>query len=374
MYIHQRAQWPHFYWDSQVITDLLASVRHKQGKLVGRMESLGFPLQEEAMLQTLTLEVLKSNEIEGEILNAEQVRSSIARRLGIEIGALSPTDRHVEGVVEMLLDATRHYDQPLTEDRLFGWHAALFPSGRSGIYKITVGNWRDNETGPMQVVSGPLGRERVHFEAPSSERLPQEMAQFMGWFNTLNNLDPVLKAAMAHLWFVTIHPFDDGNGRIARSIADMQLARADGSPRRFYSMSAQIRLERKDYYQILEKTQRGDLDITDWVYWFLTCLDRALSSTEDILRSVLTKARYWKFFSEKHINDRQKLIINKLLDGFEGKLNTSKWAKITKVSTDTALRDIQSLVEQNILVKEEAGGRSTGYRIVDLNHLDYAGL
>jgi Fic family protein len=226
----------------------------------------------------------------------------------------------------------------------------------------------------MQVVSGPLGRERVHFEAPSSERLPQEMAQFMGWFNTLNNLDPVLKAAMAHLWFVTIHPFDDGNGRIARSIADMQLARADGSHRRFYSMSAQIRLERKDYYQILEKTQRGDLDITDWVYWFLTCLDRALSSTEDILRSVLTKARYWKFFSEKHINDRQKLIINKLLDGFEGKLNTSKWAKITKVSTDTALRDIQSLVEQNILVKEEAGGRSTGYRIVDLNHLDYAGL
>lgn len=366
MYIHQRPLWPHFSWDIQVITDLLASVRHKQGKLVGRMESLGFPLQEEAVLQTLTLEVLKSNEIEGEILNAEQVRSSIARRLGIDIGALSPTDRHIEGVVEMLLDATQHYDKPLTEDRLFGWHAALFPTGYSGVYKITVGNWRDNENGPMQVVSGPLGRERVHFEAPSSERLPQEMAQFMDWFNNQNNIDPVLKAALAHLWFVTIHPFDDGNGRIARSIADMQLARADGSPQRFYSMSAQIRLERKGYYHILEKTQRGDLDITEWLYWFLTCLDRALSSTEEILTSVLTKARYWKLFSDKQLNDRQKLMLNKLLDGFEGKLNTSKWAKIAKTSTDTALRDIQNLVEQDILVKEDSGGRSTSYRLIAL--------
>lgn len=368
MYIHQRPLWPHFSWDRQLIMDLLASVRHKQGKLIGRMESLGFPLQEEAILQTLTLEVLKSNEIEGEILNAEQVRSSIARRLGIDIGALSPTDRHVEGVVEMLLDATQHFNQPLTEDRLFGWHASLFPTGRSGMYKITVGNWRDNETDPMQVVSGPLGRERVHFEAPSSERLPHEMAQFMEWFNTQNNMDPVFKAAMAHLWFITIHPFDDGNGRIARSIADMQLARADGSHQRFYSMSAQIRLERKDYYHILEKTQRGDLDITEWVHWFLTCLDRALSATEDILTSVLTKARYWLFFSEKDINDRQKLMLNKLLDGFEGKLNTSKWAKITKTSTDTALRDIQNLVEQDVLMKEDSGGRSTSYRLIDLKH------
>lgn len=365
MYIHQRSQWPHFSWDTKVIADLLATVRHKQGKLLGRMESLGFALQEEAVLQTLTLEVLKSNEIEGEILNAEQVRSSIARRLGMDIGALMPTDRHVEGVVDMLLDATQHYSETLTEERLFGWHAALFPTGRSGMYKITVGNWRDMANGPMQVVSGPLGRETVHFEAPSSERIPEEMTRFIHWFNSPDTMDEVIKAAMAHLWFVTIHPFDDGNGRIARSIADMQLARSDGSSQRFYSMSAQIRLERKGYYHILEKTQRGDMDITEWLYWFLACLDRALSATDNILTSVLIKARYWKLFSEKHINERQKLMLNKLLDGFEGKLNTSKWAKITKTSTDTALRDIQNLVDQGILVKEDSGGRSTSYCLTE---------
>ncbi|MCF2495603.1 Fic family protein [Dyadobacter chenhuakuii] len=349
-----------------MISPLLASVRHKQGKLVGRMESLGFSLQEEAVLQTLTLDAVKSNEIEGEILNADQVRSSIARRLGMDIGMLLPADRHVEGVVEMLLDATQNYKETLSEERLFGWHAALFPTGRSGMFKITVGNWRDNSGGPMQVVSGAMGREKVHFEAPASERLPAEMTQFINWFNDDNAKDAVIKAAIAHLWFVTIHPFDDGNGRIARSIADRQLARSDESAQRFYSMSAQIQHKRKHYYDILEETQKGDLDITGWLEWFLYCLDGALEATETTLNTVLNKAKYWKLFTEKSLNDRQKLMLNKLLDGFEGKLNTSKWAKIAKTSPDTALRDIQNLVEQGVLEKEDSGGRSTSYRLVML--------
>lgn len=349
-----------------MISPLLASVRHKQGKLVGRMESLGFSLQEEAVLQTLTLDAVKSNEIEGEILSADQVRSSIGRRLGMDIGMLLPADRHVEGVVEMLLDATQNYKETLSEERLFGWHAALFPTGHSGMFKITVGNWRDNSGGPTQVVSGAMGREKVHFEAPASERLPAEMTQFINWFNGDNAQDAVIKAAIAHLWFVTIHPFDDGNGRIARSIADMQLARSDESAQRFYSMSAQIQHKRKHYYDILEKTQKGDLDITEWLEWFLNCLDGALEATETTLNAVLNKAKYWKLFTEKSLNDRQKLILNKLLDGFEGKLNTSKWAKIAKTSPDTALRDIQNLVEQGVLEKEDSGGRSTCYRLVML--------
>lgn len=366
MYIYQKRSWPAFTWDYQMISPLLASVRHKQGKLVGRMENLGFSLQEEAVLQTLTLDAVKSNEIEGEILNADLVRSSIARRLGMDIGMLTPADRHVEGVVEMLLDATQNYQEALSEERLFGWHAALFPTGRSGMFKITVGNWRDNAGGPMQVVSGPMGREKVHFEAPASERLPEEMTQFINWFNADNDQDSVIKAAIAHLWFVTIHPFDDGNGRIARSIADMQLARSDESTQRFYSMSAQIQQKRKHYYDILEKTQKGDLDITEWLEWFLNCLDGALEATETTLNSVLNKAKYWKLFAEKNINDRQKLMLNKLLDGFEGKLNTSKWAKIAKTSLDSALRDIQNLIDQGILEKEDSGGRSTSYRLADL--------
>ncbi|MEO6282757.1 MAG: Fic family protein [Dyadobacter sp.] len=366
MYIHQRRQWPHFTWNATVISDLLGTVRHKQGRIVGRMEGLGFSLREEAVLQTLTLDVLKTSEIEGEVLNVDQVRSSLARRLGMDIGALTPADRHVDGVVEMLLDATQHYTQPLSEVRLFGWHAALFPTSRSGMYKITVGQWRDDSTGPMQVVSGAMGRERVHFEAPVSEKVPAEMDTFISWSNTDQNQDPVLKAAIAHLWFVTIHPFDDGNGRIARSIADLQLARSDNSAQRFYSMSAQIQLERKYYYEILEKTQKGNLDITEWLVWFLSCLDRALSATDTILNVVLTKARSWEFFASKVINERQKLMLNKLLDGFEGKLNTSKWAKIAKVSNDTALRDILDLVNQGVLEKEDAGGRSTNYRLHEI--------
>lgn len=366
MHIYQKTQWPNFTWSNSALLELLGYVRHKQGLLLGRMQNLGFSLREEAVLQTLTQDVLKTSEIEGEVLNPDQVRSSIARRLGIDIGALAPSDRHIDGVVDMLLDATQHFDRPLSEDRMFGWHSALFPTGRSGMYKITVGSWRDQAAGPMQVVSGAMGREKVHFEAPSSEKVPEEMAVFIQWFNDTQAIDPVIKSAIAHLWFVTIHPFDDGNGRIARAITDLQLARSDNNSQRFYSMSAQIQLERKHYYDILEKTQKGDLDITEWLVWFLTCLGRALEATETTLDTVLSKASYWEFFALKNISERQKLMLNKLLDGFEGKLTTSKWAKITKVSNDTALRDILDLVEQEVLVKEDAGGRSTSYRLVNL--------
>jgi Fic family protein len=362
MYIYQRKNWPDFTWYKDALFQQLSNVRHKQGRLMGRMEGLGFPLKSEAFLQTLTLDVLKSNEIEGEILDQDQVRSSIARRLGMDVAGLIPADRNVEGVVEMLLDATQNYQMKLTAERLFGWHAALFPTGRSGMHKITVGDWRNNNAGPMQVVSGAMGHERVHFEAPEASVLNNEMGLFLDWFNEQDRgIDPVLKAGLAHFWFVTIHPFDDGNGRIGRTIADMQLARADGSYQRFYSMSAQIRKERNMYYDILEKTQKGDLDLTEWLQWFLDCLDRALSATEEILVKILTKAKYWEVFVNKKINDRQRLMLNKLLDGFDGKLNTTKWAKITKSSQDTALRDIQNLIDQDILQKEESGGRSTSY-------------
>lgn len=361
MYVYQRYGWPKFEWDHGKIMNPLAAVRHKQGKLMGQMAGLGFSLRSEAMLQALTLDVLKSNEIEGEFLNPEQVRSSIARRLGIETFGLVPVDRAVEGVVEMLLDATQNAHSQLTKDRLFNWHAALFPTGRSGMYPITVANWRTPEAGPMQVVSGAMGKERVHFQAPDAAILDTEMAVFLDWFNSPAVLDPVIKAAIAHLWFVTLHPFDDGNGRIARTIADMQLTRADGNAQRFYSMSAQIRKERRTYYDLLEKTQKGDLDITDWLDWFLNCLDRALAATETSLTGVLTKARYWEWFATKTINERQRLLLNKLLDGFDGKLTTSKWATIAKCSQDTALRDIQHLLDQGVLVKEKSGGRSTSY-------------
>lgn len=365
-YIHQIAEWPSFKWDKEHLTQVLIAVRHHQGRLLGRMESLGFSLQAEAVLKTLTLDVLKSSEIEGEILNPDQVRSSIARRLGMDIGGLIPADRNVEGVVEMMLDATQHYSEAISDERLFGWHAALFPTGRSGMYKITVGAWRDNSNGPMQVVSGPLGRERVHFEAPGAALLEPEMSKFIEWFNSEINLDPVLKAGIAHLWFVTIHPFDDGNGRIARAIADMQLARADGTHQRFYSMSAQIQRERNAYYDVLEATQKGTLDITTWLEWFLACLDRALSSTEETLAGVMKKAHFWDKHAVTQLNDRQKLMLNKLLDGFEGKLNTSKWAKITKTSSDTALRDINDLMDRGILVKDSSGGRSTNYLLGEM--------
>lgn len=364
-FIHELPDWPAFRWDSERLAAPLAAVRHRQGRLLGRMEALGFALREEAVLRTLTEDVLKSSEIEGEALDREQVRSSIARRLGLDVGALLPADRDVEGVVEMMLDATQQFGAALTEDRLFGWHAALFPTGRSGMRRIGVGAWRTDATGPMQVVSGPVGRERVHFEAPAAARLPAEAVAFLHWFNGGPPLDPVLKAAVAHLWFVTLHPFDDGNGRMARAIADMQLARAEDSPQRFYSMSAQIRQERTAYYAILEKTQRGDMDVTGWVLWFLECLDRAFDGAERILSTVLRKARVWDALAGQPLNERQHKVINRLLDGFEGKLTTSKWAALAKTSPDTALRDISDLVARGILVKDAAGGRSTSYSLAE---------
>jgi Fic family protein len=368
MYIHQHKDWPNFTWDEGKISKTLVEIRHRQGRLTGRMEGLGFALQTEATLQTMTLEVLKSNEIEGEKLDADQVRSSIARRLGMDIAGLVPSDRHVEGVVEMAIDATQKFDAPLTEERLFGWHAALFPAGRSGIYKIVVGTWRTNEPkDPMQVVSGAMGKEKIHFEAPDAKRLPKEMKRFLEWFESDVSMDAVIKAAVAHLWFVTIHPFDDGNGRMARTIADMQLARADGMAQRFYSMSAQIKLMRKEYYDVLEKTQQGALNITAWLAWFLVCLGEALIASEDALSMVLRKSHYWEWLRTKTLNERQRLMVNKLLDGFLGKLTSSKWATIAKCSGDTALRDIQDLMEQGVLEKEQGGGRSTSYKLAVLN-------
>ena len=362
-YIHALPGWPGYRWDHKTLAGPLAALRHRQGRLIGRMETLGFSLRAEATLQTLTLDVLKSSEIEGEILDRDQVRSSIARRLGMDIGALAPVDRNVEGVVEMMLDATQNYDAPLTTERLFGWHASLFPTGYTGIRKIAVGRWRDDAKGPMQVVSGPIGRERVHFQAPAAKHLKKEMTAFLKWFNDTDDTDPVLRAGLAHLWFVTIHPFDDGNGRIARAIADMALARSEESPQRFYSMSAQIRIERKTYYDMLEKTQKGDLDVTPWLEWFFGCLNHAFDATEKTLGSVLHKARFWKTHANTRFNDRQRLMLNKLLDGFEGKLTSSKWAMIAKTSQDTALRDIGELVERGILAKDAGGGRSTSYSL-----------
>src|SRR5580692_4332713 len=360
MYIHELKEWPRFEWNRDKLAEPLASVRHRQGRLTGHMEALGFSLRQEAVLQTLTADVLKSSEIEGEKLDADQVRSSIARRLGMDIGALKAADRNVEGVVEMMLDATRHYDKPLTDERLFAWHASLFPTGRNGMTKIKTGAWRDDNTGPMEVVSGPIGKEKVHFQAPEAKRLDADMRTFLGWFNATADIDQVLKAAQAHLWFVTIHPFDDGNGRIGRAIADMSLARSENSPQRFYSMSAQIRQERAAYYDVLERTQKGDLDITPWMDWFLACLGRAIDGAQTTLASVLDKARFWEAAAGIAINDRQRLVLNRLLNGFEGKLTTSKYAKLAKCSQDTALRDILALVERGILVRGTERGRSTG--------------
>jgi Fic family protein len=359
------SDWPNFKWDQEAVSHRLAAVRHRQGRLIGRMEALGFPLRNQAVLDTLTEDVIKSSEIEGEILDRNQVRSSLARRLGIDIGALTPADRSVEGVVEMMLDATQEYDEDLTDERMFGWHAALFPTGRSGMQRITVGAWRDDKSGPMQVVSAPEGRQRVHYEAPTAAKLGSEMDAFLEWFNGQSDIDPVLKAAVAHLWFVTIHPFDDGNGRIARAITDMALARSEESPERFYSMSAQVRKERNAYYDILESTQKGGLDITPWLLWFLDCLGRAIDGAEDILAAVNKKAEFWKRHAGQAFNDRQRDMLNRLLDGFEGKLTSSKWALIEKCSPDTALRDITELVERGVLSKDEGGGRSTSYSLVE---------
>ena len=372
-YIYECEGWPRLHWNQEALADRLAALRHRQGRLVGRMESLGFAMREEAVLQTLTQDVLETSRIEGESLDRQQVRSSLARRLGMDIGALAPADRNVEGVVEMMLDATQRFDAPLTEERLFGWHASLFPTGYSGLNRIRTGAWRDDSSGPMQVVSGRVGGERVHFQAPAASRLADEMAAFLSWFNgdaaynriaiSLPSSDPVLKAGLAHLWFVTLHPFDDGNGRIARAIADLALAGSEATAQRFYSMSAQIRRERSAYYDILEQTQKDGLDVTPWMEWFLDCLDRAFAGSEDTLAATLEKARFWEANSGQELNGRQRMMVNRLLDGFEGKLTSSKWAKIAKCSQDTALRDILDLVGLGILSRDAAGGRSTSYSL-----------
>jgi Fic family protein len=366
-YIHELPDWPRFTWVHERLASPLSAARHLQGRLIGQMEALGFKVKEEAVFRTLTDDVLKSSEIEGEKLNVDQVRSSVARRLGMDIGALKPADRFIEGVVGMILHATQRYDQPLTNERLFGWHAALFPTGRSGMHTIKVGAWRDDSIAAMRVVSGPVGRERVHFEAPAAARLEEEMGRFLEGFNGDMMTEPVLKAAQAHLSFVTIHPFEDGNGRIAQAIADMALARSEGSSQRFYSMSAQIREERGDYYRILARTQRGTMDVTLWIEWFLGCLTRAIERAQAALSSVIAKARHWEKLRDVPLNDRQRLVINRLLDGFEGKLTTSKWAALTKSSQDTALRDIQQLVDRGVLVRNPAGGRSTSYSLINVS-------
>jgi len=363
MHIYEDKDWPGFTWDSKSLIEPLSKVRNLQGRLIGKMETLGFSLREEAILQTLTTEVVKSNEIEGEFLNPAQVRSSIARRLGMDISGLVQSDREVDGLVEMMLDATQNHALPLTKERLFDWHRAMFPSGESGMHRITVAAWRKDEKGPMQVVSGPIGKEKVHFQAPPARLIDSEMNRFFDWYNNDTNTELVLKAGVAHLWFITIHPFDDGNGRIARAITDMQLAISDGTNQRFYSMSAQIVRQKKGYYHTLERIQKGTLDITGWLQWFLECLTSALKFTETSLAMVLTKAKFWEEHASAIINDRQKLMINKLLDNFFGKLTTSKWAKITKCSQDTALRDIQDLVRKGVLLKEPGGGRSTSYTL-----------
>jgi Fic family protein len=363
MYIHERTGWPDFHWDQAKLADPLVGVRHLQGRLLGRMEALGFPLREEATLQILTQDVLKTSEIEGEILDVRQVRSSIARRMGLDIGALPQIDRNVEGIVEVMLDATRHHEAPLTQERLFGWHAALFPTGRSGMQRITVGGWRTAASGAMQVVSGAFGHERVHYEAPDSDRLEKQMTGFLKWLNGPTPADGVVKSALAHFWFVTIHPFEDGNGRIARAIADLLLARSERSSQRFYSMSAQIQQERKAYYEVLERCQKGTLNITPWIGWYLDCLHHAIEASAETLEAVLVKARFWKACAGESFNDRQRAVINRLLDGFEGKLTSSKWAKLTRCSQDTALRDISDLLNRRILLKDEAGGRSTSYAL-----------
>lgn len=363
-FIHDRSEWPNFIWDSAALSPILAAVRYEEGRLVGGMRAVGFDLAAEVSLRTLTDDVVKSSAIEGEKLNPEEVRSSIARRLGLDAGGTGPVSRDVEGVVEMMLDATQDHERELTAERLFSWHAALFPTGRSGMRRITVGAWRPASVGPMQVVSGPIGRETVHFEAPAADRLNAEMARFLEWFNSPPALDPVLKAAVAHFWFVTIHPFEDGNGRIARAIADMALARADGSKERFYSMSAQIEAERKAYYAHLERQQHGDLDITEWLTWFLACLGRAIDRAQETLAAALYKARLWEKANRSVLNDRQRLVLGRMLDGFQGHLNTSKYAKLAKCSTDTAIRDIRDLLDRGVLIQNPGGGRSTSYRLV----------
>jgi Fic family protein len=364
-YLWQRPDWPKWRFEAAALSAPLEQVHRAQGHLMGRMAELGLAQRDQATLQALTQEVITTSAIEGEALNLDAVRSSIARRLGVDIGALAPADRNVDGVVDMVLDATQHFDQPLNPERLFGWHAALFPTGYSGRVRIQIGAWRNDAAGPMQVVSGPMGREKVHYEAPPAVALPTETAAFLKWFNAAPAGDALIYAGLAHLWLVTLHPFDDGNGRISRAVGDMALARAEGTAQRFYSLSAQIQRERKQYYDQLETTQRGTLDVTPWLDWFLGCLLRAVQGADDLLAGVLDKAQFWQRWAGTPMNWRQSLVLNRVLDGTEGKLTNAKWAAIGKCSADTALRDINDLLARGVLGRLEGGGRSTGYLLVN---------
>jgi Fic family protein len=369
MWIYEKKQWPNFIWDDKALASLLAEARHRQGRLLGKMEALGFLIRQETNLNILTTDVVTSSAIEGERLDTDEVQSSIARRLGIPQQNHKPVGRDVEGIVEMMLDATQNFDQVLTAERLFDWHAAMFPTGRSGMHRITVGAWRPAEAGPMHVVSGPMGHETVHYQAPEAARLDAEMTKFLSWFETELKLDPVLKAGIAHLWFVTIHPFADGNGRIARAIEDMTLARADGTSNRFYSMSRQIEQERKAYYTQLERQQKGSVNITSWLSWFLNCFLRAVVNAEDTLSSVFFKVELWDRINLYPVNERQRVVINRMLDNFKGHMTTSKYAKFIKCSSDTALRDMRELVARHILIQNPGGGRSTSYRLITAEEL-----
>lgn len=364
-YIWEDTEWPQWRYDLSVLAGSMAEVSRAQGFLIGRLADAGMALRNQASFSTLTDDVVKTSEIEGERLDVESVRSSIARRLGVDIGALATVDRHTEGVVEMVLDATVNCDAPVTRERLFGWHAALFPTGYSGLTKLKIGGWRDDASGPMRVVSGAIGRQCVHFEAPPTHRLVAETNRLFEWINRKSAEPPLIKAGLAHLWFVTLHPFDDGNGRIARAIGDLLLARADGSPQRFYSLSAQIQREHKAYYEILERTQKGTLDVTEWLAWFLDALQRAADHAQHTLDAVLAKAHFWQRRATMPLNERQAKLLNRLLDGFEGKLTSGKWAALAKCSPDTALRDINDLVARGVLRKSNAGGRSTSYELSD---------
>ena len=367
IYVWQASDWPNWRYDLAALVQPMAEVSLAQGLLMGRLADIGMALRDQASLAALTEDVVKTSAIEGEPLDVGSVRSSIARRLGVDIGVLAPVDRHVEGVVEMVIDASSNSQAPVTRERLFGWHAALFPTGYSGLSKLQVGDWRDDAGGPMQVVSGRIGRERVHFEAPPAQRLEAEMDRFLNWVNGPPREPALIRAGLGHLWFVTLHPFDDGNGRIARAIGDLLLARADGSPQRFYSLSAQIQRERQAYYEMLERAQKGSLDVTAWLLWFLAALQRAVDQALITLDTVLIKARSWQRWASLPLNERQIKLLNRLLDGFDGKLTSSKWAAIAKCSPDTALRDINDLLARGVLRKTEGGGRNTGYELGELS-------
>lgn len=363
-YLWEHKGWPELTWDENCLYKLIATVAHEQGRVQGKMETLGFDLSNEAQLITRTEDVVKSSEIEGERLDYNEVRSSVARRLGLEVGGIVQASERVEGVVEMMLDATEKYDETLNAERLFAWHAVMFPTGFAGTVRIKVGCWRDDRHGPMQVVSGPMGREKVHYQAVPAIGIEEEMSFFLKWFEDPGELHPLLVAGLAHFWFLTIHPFEDGNGRIARAITDMALARSEKFAQRYYSMSSQMCAERKDYYRILELTQRGSVDITGWMEWFLCCLRRSIRSSDETLNTVLTKARFWTRFAQESLNSRQIKVMNRFLHGFKGKLTSSKWAKIANCSQDTASRDINDLIQRGGLTRDPAGGRSTSYSLV----------